>query len=353
MNNNQLNIKKIIDKDFPPPLYSSKFYLFQFIILLKVLSIYLYCFVIFMTYYNIYLNGRIFVSFMYNNEAEMAYIHIWRLYNYVDKFVIITSNKTFSGLPKNITFSPFEKKIRRFMNKVDIVNFDNICNRKKYPTENIVWCIEKSQRDFAKTYIEEHYNPTEDDLFIITDLDEVLTREGIKYIKKNPPNDFYFIKGSLYFPYYHKVGDWDVGYVVRYNKNIKTLNYYRSKKITKYNLLKYEYNPSKPLLTHCSYCFKNIEQYRNKLKSYSHQEYNNKTYTTNNWIFKSHYCREKIGSSLGYDEPYEGWRHLIPNDKRLKYLIDPSFEYPIFLTNYTKKDLETICARKYNRTPFK
>ena len=29
-------------------------------------------------------NGRIFISFLYNNEAEMAYIHIWRLYDYVD-----------------------------------------------------------------------------------------------------------------------------------------------------------------------------------------------------------------------------------------------------------------------------
>ena len=33
-------------------------------------------------------NGTIFVSFMYNNEAEMAYIHLWRLYDYVDKFIL-------------------------------------------------------------------------------------------------------------------------------------------------------------------------------------------------------------------------------------------------------------------------
>ena len=38
-------------------------------------------------------NGRIFLSFMYNNEAEMAYVHIWRLYDYVDKFIIIVQKK--------------------------------------------------------------------------------------------------------------------------------------------------------------------------------------------------------------------------------------------------------------------
>ena len=101
-----------------------------------------------------------------------------------------------------------------------------------------------------------------------------------------------------------------------------------------------------------TFCFKDIEQYKNKLISFAHQEVNKPPYTTNNLIFKSRYCRKKIGSPLGYDEPYEGWKHLIPNDERLKYLIDRSFMYPINQTTYTEKDLETMCNRTYNRTPF-
>ena len=31
--------------------------------------------------------GRIFITIVYNNEAEFAYIHVWRLYDYVDKFI--------------------------------------------------------------------------------------------------------------------------------------------------------------------------------------------------------------------------------------------------------------------------
>ena len=56
---------------------------------------------------NIQLNinkKRIFVSFMYNNEAEMVYIHIWRLYNYVDKFIIVISNQTISAFPRIFHF---------------------------------------------------------------------------------------------------------------------------------------------------------------------------------------------------------------------------------------------------------
>ena len=298
-------------------------------------------------------NGRIFVSFMYNNEAEMAYIHAWRLYDYVDKLIFVISNRTFSNNPKNFSFTPFEENIRPYMDKIDIVNFDNICNKKEYPSTNLAWCLEKCQRDYAKTFIEDHYNPKEDDLFVVVDIDEILTREGIEYIKGNPPKNFYFIKGSLYFPYYyHKVGNWDKGLVVRYNRNMTTLSKYRNMKINQNNILKYDLNPSKPLITHCSFCFKDLEQYKSKIISFAHQEFNKPPYITNNWIFKSHYCRKKINSKPGYDEPYEGWKHLIPDDPRLKYLLDPSFMYPLNLTTYTKEDLENMCDRKYRRTPF-
>ena len=201
---------------------------------------------------------RIFMCTTYNNEAETVYILIWRLYDYVDKFIIVVSNMTHSGLPKNITFKSFEKDIQPYMDKVDIVNFNNICNRKEYPDVNMAFCIEPSQRDYAKTYIEEKYNPTENDLLIVADLDEIITREGIEYVKKHPPKYFYCLKGSMYYPYYyHKVQDWYWAYVIGYNKNMTTLSRYRGN--SQNNTLTYDYNPSKPLITLCLYCFNNIE----------------------------------------------------------------------------------------------
>ena len=299
-------------------------------------------------------NGRIFYCTLYNNEAEMAYILIWRLYDYVDKFIIVISNVTYTGHPKIVSFKPFEKNIKPYMDKVDIVNFNNICNKKEYPKDEAHWCREKSQRDYAKTYIEEKYNPTENDLLIIVDIDEILTREGIEYIKKHPPNDYIHIKGAIYFPYYyHRIEDWDSGTVVRYKKNMRELNYYRLIPINDSNTLKYEYNHNKSLITHCTYCFKSVEEYKNKLSSFTHTDYNVYPYNTNNYIFKNLYCREKINRpGQGYDEPYEGWRHLIPDDERLKFLIDRSYKYNISETTYTEKDLETLCRRKFNRTPF-
>ena len=101
--------------------------------------------------------------------------------------------------------------------------------------------------------MEEHYNPNEDDLIVVVDVDEIFTREGIQYVKENPPKNFSFIKGSMYFPYYyHKVTDCDRSIVIRYNKNMTTLSKYRSTEIIDSNTLKYKFNPLKPLITHCS-----------------------------------------------------------------------------------------------------
>jgi hypothetical protein len=145
--------------------------------------------------------GRIFLCAGYNNEAEMLYIQVWRLYNYVDKFIFTVANRTYSGLSKNFSLYPFEKELQPYMVKIEFIHFDNICNKKLYRNNNNIWCFNRSQRDYPKYYLEQNYNLTENDLIIAVDIDEILTREGIEYIMNHPPKTYYFIKGSVYFPY--------------------------------------------------------------------------------------------------------------------------------------------------------
>ena len=53
------------------------------------------------------------------------------------------------------------------MNNVDNVNFDNIRKKNKYPKVNYMQCIENSQRDYVKFFIEKIIIHTENDLIII------------------------------------------------------------------------------------------------------------------------------------------------------------------------------------------
>lgn len=292
---------------------------------------------------------RIFDTWMYNSESEFAYIRMWRLYDYVDYFIIMISELTFSGLPNNISFAPFEKDIEPYKDKIHIFSKPRkICYRHAYHGIKSRWCRENSQRDYSLIIMREKFNLTSNDLVLVSDVDEIFTREAMRYIIKNPPKTYYYIKGAMYFPYYfHKVEDWNRAFVYRYDEN----NHHLAKLrliFNSENLIKGEHE----FITHCSYCFRTIEQYRRKLQSFSHQEFNKPPFITNDWIFRSHYCREKINSGRGIDENITDWSELIPNDPRLNYLIDPSFEYPLNMTSYKKEDLENMCDQKYKRTPL-
>ena len=305
---------------------------------------------------------RIFDTWMYNNEAEMAYVRIWRLYDYVDYFIIVVSNYTHSGELKKISFKPFTNELQKYEKKIRIVYFPNhFCDNKTYPYEDIPWCVEKTQRDYAIKYIEENFQPTEDDLILLSDADEIWTRKSIQFISENPPKFFYHVRGNTYFPYYfHYQDKWDVCSVVRYIPNMllyQTPSQIRQHAYDNYqmpNELGFVLNSDDIFITHCSYCFKNIKEYQRKLKSFAHLEYSQPPFTTPDYIFKSHYCRDKINSNpfTHYDENRTDLLEMLPIDERLRHLYDKSYEYNIRETSYHQEDLKTLCKKEFDRTPF-
>ena len=297
---------------------------------------------------------RVFDTWMYNNEAEMAYIRLWRLYDYVDHFIIIVSNFTHSGVPKTLSFKPFTQDIEKYRKKIHIVYPSILCNNETYPYEDKSWCIEKTQRDYAILYIEEHFQPTENDIILVSDVDEIWTRDGVEFIKNHPPKSFYHVRGTTYFPYYfHFQEKWDVGVVMRYRYNL--LKYLTPSQARHFGFITGEYliNTSDIFITHCSYCFSSLNYYKKKITSFAHTEFNQPPYNTNDWIFKSHYCREKIGSfPKEHIDENRSLTEYLPLDPRLRNLYDKSFTYNINQTKYTKEDLKTLCDHDFDRTPF-
>ena len=297
---------------------------------------------------------RIFDTFMYNNEADMLYVHIWRLYHYVDYFIILTSPISFSGFTRTITFHPYEKEMEQFKDKMHIVRIDNrICNKTNHPDSNNVWCTEFSTRDYAVTVLERDFNATTNDVILITDCDEVFTRDAILKIRENPPETFYWVRGVSFFPYYfHYLQEWNPVIVTRYSKNMTPLSILRAS-MDRHAI------SNEMWVTHCSYCFRTLNEFKFKIQTFSHQEYNQKPYNTNDNIFRLHYCREHFlvypGHTYDVTEPYTyDVNQFIPDDRRLDYLIDPSYEYPLNLTSYNKSSLETLCnGNVFNRKKIK
>ena len=290
---------------------------------------------------------RIFDTFMYNNEGEAAYVRVWRHAPFVDKFVIVVSNKTHSGAQQHISFEPFTKEMEQFKDKIVIAYHDGGCDP-RHMLSNNVWCRERTQRDFGVRYIEKHFNPTQDDIILVSDCDEIFTREALRYFREYPPNYYFLVHGVYYFPiYFHRISYWDAAMVMSYHPEIspsevRSFAFRHNKGLF--------FDPGKPFVTHCSYCFRTLEEYKRKLQTFTHQEFNKPPYTTNNWIFKSHYCRFTVNQKSGYDEPDTDYHDLIPDDERLRFLYDPSYEYDLKLTTYKESDLPTLCSKQWRRS---
>ena len=285
---------------------------------------------------------RVFDCFLYNGESTMLYIRLWRLYEYVDHFIIFMSNTSFSGEQRNLSFSPFEKEIMQFRSKIYILQRDvtydpNICIHEQQ------WCREEAQRNDLIEGIK-HYHAKDGDLIFLSDVDEILTKSGMEKILQNPPKDFYHITAVYLTPnfmYGNKL--WDFAVVINYTtSNLKQFQWYREyRSIQSY--------PDYPIMTHCSYCFKTIEEYKFKLKSFSHQEYNKYPYTNDSFIFRMHYCRQQIVSQKIQKRNH--WfdnEKLIPDDPRLNYLIDQDFKMNINQTIYNESILTQLCTKRYS-----
>ena len=130
---------------------------------------------------------------------------------------------------------------------------------------------------------------------------------------------------------------WYRSFVLRYNDKIESFQYYRDVENT-------HPFPHFPVVTHCSYCFNDIDLYKRKINSFAHQEFNRYPWTNDSFIFRMHYCRHGLlwPSAHPPDEAFVG-EDLVPNDERLKFLIDPNFMLDISRTIFTEKDLPTLC----------
>lgn len=79
--------------------------------------------------------------FTYHQESTMLSIRLFRMDKYVDCFIVVTSNTTFSGLPLEISFAPFESFINKYERKL-------ILYKITHPKEcKITWCREEYQRN--------------------------------------------------------------------------------------------------------------------------------------------------------------------------------------------------------------
>ncbi len=116
---------------------------------------------------------RIFDLIMFNNERELLHAKLAEEDPWVDRFVIVEANRTFTGLEKPFYFEQWKSEFSRYAKKIIHVKVD------RFPSwADSAWAREFHQRDMGVTGASGRWSV--DDLVMLTDADEIVDRRALE-----------------------------------------------------------------------------------------------------------------------------------------------------------------------------
>jgi beta-1,4-mannosyl-glycoprotein beta-1,4-N-acetylglucosaminyltransferase len=283
---------------------------------------------------------KIYDAFLFFNELELLELRLNILNDVVDKFVIVESTKTFSSKDKPLFFDENKEMFNKFKDKIIHIIIDdtpdnfmtiNYINEPKteidvlnnkilkhvdesqgWPRHETQWGVETFQRE---SIIKGLINCDEDDIIIISDVDEIPNPIEIEKIK-NTSDEVFNFNQNMYYYYVNmlKENNWSGPKACTWGK-LKTISL---------NSLRQNKHTTKTISDggwHFSFMggeAKVIE----KIEAYAHQEYNKPYYKDNvkNNIMtnKDPFFRGGL-TRVEIDDSYP--KYLLENITKYKHMI--------------------------------
>ena len=267
---------------------------------------------------------KILDCFIFYNEIELLTYRLNILNDVVDYFIIVESTHTFVGNEKKLYYDDNKYLFENFKDKIIHIIVDDFPYRcPEIINETVSWTNEKYQRNAISKGINSISNLNDNDIIIITDVDEIPNPEILKKIK-NGENiiNINIIEMDFYY----------------YNLNSIFKNKWRHPKILSYAIYKQFNNNCEnirfynniPIIEnggwHLSY-FGDKYFIKNKIENFSHIECNTPKFTNLDNI------QEKIDKSID----------LFDRDSELTFIElkdnnNLPLEYDKYLKNYIKNN---------------
>lgn len=221
---------------------------------------------------------KVIIGFTFYNELNMLEAHLTELYDYVDAFILVEANVTFTGKPKPFYFEKNKDRYTKFLDKIIHIKVTDM------PNTGNAWDNEAFQRNCIARGFDKIQNMSLSDVLVICDVDEIISRSTPDILRQRDfdkdlhpsiiPLSLYYYNFSCKSP-----NNWCLVKSVNLNRVItsgKTCNQIRQHKY---------YSEIIPNTGgwHLSY-FGNIEYIKNKLHSFSHTEYSHGKYVNDNYI---------------------------------------------------------------------
>jgi beta-1,4-mannosyl-glycoprotein beta-1,4-N-acetylglucosaminyltransferase len=239
---------------------------------------------------------------MFFNELDLLEIRLETLNPYVDYFVISECDSTFSGVDKPYVFEKHKDKFAKFADKIihvknhnskEYVNLSNTYTGKKYDIYNKIieihndhkpeyghgqphWCRDYIHREYIKLGMSDCLD---DDIVMFSDLDEIPNPEVLKNIRNLDMNKQYCLLQDNNNYYVNNIAstNWRGNIICKYSHlKDKSLNMMRH--LSRQDELNFVFIENAGW--HLSFMGP-PERIKIKLKSYSHQEFNNSFYINN------------------------------------------------------------------------
>lgn len=223
---------------------------------------------------------KVIIGFTFYNEINMLETHLTELYDYVDAFILVEANVTFTGKPKPFYFEQNKDIYAKFLDKIVHIKVTDM------PNTGNAWDNEAFQRNCITRGIHKISGISRSDILVICDVDEIISRSTPDILRERD-----FEKDShpsiipLSFYYYNfsckALKPWLFVKPVKLDRLItsgKTCN-----QIRQHNIY-WQIIPGTGGW-HLSY-FGDKEYIKNKLCSFSHTEYSKGKYLDDNYIEK-------------------------------------------------------------------
>lgn len=134
---------------------------------------------------------RIFDCFTFYNELDILELRLEILYNYVDRFVIVEADHTFTSKPKEFNLEKNWDRFKKWHNKITYIKASS-------PKNSNAWDNESWQRN---QMIHGLVDITAEDVIIVSDVDEIIRPTAIDVIKNTKYDWYGLMMPAFYFKF--------------------------------------------------------------------------------------------------------------------------------------------------------
>jgi hypothetical protein len=133
---------------------------------------------------------KIYDCFIFYNELDLLELRLQELYDHVDHFVLVEANRTFQNAEKPLYYKDHAARFEKWADKIIHVEVQDM------PTDTDAWGRERHQRDAISRGL---VTASEDDIVIVSDLDEIIRPETVDQMKNELDTAIWGLRMPLFY----------------------------------------------------------------------------------------------------------------------------------------------------------